>query len=169
MTQEIGYAVVGRGTVILIFAIFLAAIVGLSVVARRSRKPEFLGWVAPAIALGAAGAFVLLGEIARRAAPPTVAVAQVIDAVSGTPEAAVHGVLAVYRPDSGQVDMGAVHGGFFDLDVSGSEGQTRKFIMTDMDAWHWENLEVPAGDRFAPFRYTARWSGAPRGAARSSK
>lgn len=156
LTQEIGYAVVGRGTVILIFAVFLAAILGLSVVARRSRKPELLGWVAPAIALGVAGAFVLLGEMARRAAPPTVAVAQIIDAVSGTPEATVHGVLAVYRPDSGPVDMGAVRGGFFDLDVSGSEGQTRQFIMTDLDAWHWENLGLPAGVRFAPFQFTAR-------------
>jgi hypothetical protein len=156
LTQEIGYAVVGRGTVMLIFAVFLAAIVSLSIAARRSRRPEFLGWVAPAIAIGAAGAFVLLGEIARRAAPPTVAVAQVIDAVSGTPEANVHGVLAVYRPDSGLVDMGAVQGGFFNLDVSGSEGQTRQFIMTDLDAWHWENLGLPAGVRFAPFQFTAR-------------
>jgi hypothetical protein len=156
LTQDIGYAVVSRGTVILIFAVFVIAILGLSVVARRSRKPEFLGWVAPAIALGVAGAFALLGEIARRAAPPTVAVAQIIDAVSGTPEATVHGVLAVYRPDSGPVDMGAVQGGFFDLDVSGSEGQSRQFIMTDLDAWHWENLGLPAGVRFARFQFTAR-------------
>jgi hypothetical protein len=84
-----------------------------------------------------------------------VAVAQVAEAASGTAEAAVHGLLAVYRPDSGIAEFGAARGGFFEPDAAGLEGRTRRRVQTDLDAWHWEGLELPAGVRFAPFRYTA--------------
>jgi hypothetical protein len=160
LTQEIGYAVVSRTTVALVFGVFLLGTLGLHLLARRTRRPELLGWVGPAVALGAAGVLVLAGEWSRRAAPPTAAFAQVVDAVNGTDEAAVEGLMAVYRPDSGPVSLGAGGGGFFDLDMAGIEGQTRRLVLTDQGAWHWENLVLPAGVRFAPFQFTAR-TGAP--------
>jgi hypothetical protein len=154
LTEEIGYAVVGRGTVGLVCAAFLGAGVVLGVVLRRSRRPELLGWVGPAMALAAAGTFVALGEWSRRTVPATVAVAQVVNGVAGTDEVPVHGVLATFRPDSGPVEAGARQGGLLEPDVNGLGGQTRRFILTDTDAWHWENLSLPAGVRLAPFRYT---------------
>jgi hypothetical protein len=155
LTEEIGYAVVSRGAVGLVFGAFLLATLALGIGLRKSRHPELLGWVAPAAAIGATVAFVALGQVSRRSAAPTVAAAQIVDAVSGTDEAAVHGLLAVYRPDSGPAQVGASQGGRFDLDLTGIEGQSRRLIQTDWDAWHWENLALPAGVRMAPFRYTA--------------
>lgn len=155
LEPEIGYSVVGRGTVVLIFGSFLLAAVGLGLVLRRSRRPELVGWLAPAAAMGAAGAFLGLGEWSRRATPTTVAVAQVVEGGPGADEASVHGLLALYRPDSGPVEAGAEQGGFFELDMSGLEGQTRRLMLTDVDAWHWDQLALPAGVRFAPFHYTA--------------
>src|SRR5262249_14446358 len=32
--------------------------------------------------------------------------------------------------------------------------ETRRFLLTDMDSWHWENLALPAGVRLAPFQQT---------------
>jgi hypothetical protein len=154
LTEEIGYSVVSWGTVGLVIGAFLLAALALGFALRRSRRRELLGWLGPAAALGAAGVFVVLGEMSRRAAPPMVAVGQVVDAVSGTEEAAVQGLLAVYQPDSGPTQAGAWQGGLFELDMAGLAGQTRRFVLTDMDAWHWENLALPAGVRFAPFRYT---------------
>jgi hypothetical protein len=156
LTEEIGYAIVGRGTVLAIFVVLAAGILGLTLLGVWLQKPAWLGWAAPAAALVAAGVFLVIGEMARRAAPPTVAFVQVLDAVAGTDELAVRGVMAVYRPDSGPIDLGAAQGGFFDLDLAGIEGQTRRLVMTDMDAWHWENLALPAGVRFAPLQFTAR-------------
>jgi hypothetical protein len=155
LSQEIGYAVLGRGTVGLILGIFLVAALALWFVLRRSRRPELLGWLGPGAALGAAGLLLAMGESSRRAALPTVAVGQVVNAVSGSEEAAVHGLLAVYRPDSGPAEAAAGQGGLFELDMAGLEGQTRRLVLTDMDSWHWENLAMPAGVRLAPFRYTA--------------
>lgn len=156
LTEEIGYSVIGPGTVILTFGAFVLSGLGLGLALRRSRRPEVLGWLGPAAALGAAGVFVLLGESSRRSAPPTVAVGQIVDVVSGKDEAAVRGLLAVYRPASGLTEAGAEGGGFFELDMSGIEGQSRRLIVTDMDAWHWENLTLPAGVRTASFRDSVR-------------
>jgi hypothetical protein len=154
LTEEIGYAVISRVTVGFIFGGFLLGTLALGLALRRSRRPELLGWLGSAAALASAGTFLALGESSRRAASPTVAVGQVVDAASGTEDAAVDGLLAVYRPDSGPATMGANQGGLFELDVAGLEGRTRRFISTDMDAWHWDNLELPAGVRTAPLRYT---------------
>src|SRR5205814_80480 len=41
-----------------------------------------------------------------------------------------------------------------ELDLAGVEGQTHRLVLTDRDAWHWENLHLPAGVRFAPIRGT---------------
>ncbi len=155
LAEEIGYSVVGRGAVALAFAGFLAGAVALGFVLGRSRRSELRGWVGPAAALAAAGLFVALGLLSRRGAAPTVAVGQIVHAVPGVPEAAVQGLLAVYRPDSGPAEAGATQGGLFELDMAGAEGQTRRLVLTDLGRWHWENLALPAGVRFAPFRFTA--------------
>jgi hypothetical protein len=155
LADEIGYGVVGRGTVGLVFAAFLLAALSLGFGLRRWGRAEWLGWLGPAVALGAAGAFVLVGEASRRATPTTVAVAQVITVLPGTREAPAQGLLAVYRPDSGLAEMGASQGGNFEPDPAGLAGHIRRQVLTDMDAWHWEGLSLPAGVRFAPFQFTS--------------
>jgi hypothetical protein len=154
LTQEIGYTIPGRPTVGLVFVALLAVPLVLWVVLRRSRRLELRGWVGPAAALAATGALLALGESSRRSAPPTVAVGEVVDAVPGTSEASVHGLLAAYRPDEGPAEVGAGQGGFFDLNMAGIEAQPRRFTLTDLDAWHWEDLALPAGVRLAPFHTT---------------
>lgn len=154
LTEEIGYSIVGRGSAMLIFGSFLVGAVALGLVLRKARHPEWLGWLGPAAALGAATAFVLTGHASRRKVPPTVALAQIVHAVSGKEEAAAHGLLEVYRPDSGETRSGTNHGGFFDLDPEGLQGKSRRFLLTDRGAWHWDNLNLPAGVRSAPFHST---------------
>lgn len=152
LADEIGYRVPSRVTMALTCAGFLSAALALAVVLRRTRRPELLGWLGPAAALGTTGVFFALAESSRRATPPTIAVAQLVDAVAGQDEAAAHGLLAVYQPSSGPATFGANQDGYFDLDMQGIEGQTRRMIGTDVLRWHWENINLPAGIRLAPFR-----------------
>lgn len=151
LAGQIGYAVVSRGAVALVFGGFVAITAALGLALRRSRRPELLGWLAPAAALVAAAAFIALGESSRRAAPPTLAVAQVVEAAPGMTEAPARGLLAAYRPDSGPAEARATAGGFFQPDLTGAEGQAHRFLLTDRGTWHWENLDLPAGVRWAPF------------------
>jgi hypothetical protein len=155
LNDEIGYSVVSHGTVASVFGGSLLAALLLGIVVGKSRAPSLLGWLIPAAALGAAATFLVLGELSLRAVPPTVAVVQLVDASPGIEESALHGRLATYRPDAGTAEVGVTQGGFFDLDMTGIQGQTRRLLMTDSEAWHWDNLDLPAGVRLGSFHYTA--------------
>lgn len=154
LSDEIGYTIPGQGTVALIFAGAVLAAVMAALALRHSRRPELLGWLGPAAALAATVVLLGLGEWSRRAAPPTVALGQVVHGVAGTEEAAVQGLLALYRPDSGATPIAAERGGLINLDLAGLEGQMRRLVLTDSGAWHWENLALPAGVRTGTFRGT---------------
>jgi hypothetical protein len=156
LSEEIGYTVISQQTTGTILIAFVMAVLGFGVAARRSRRPELLGWLGSAAAIAAAGLFLALGEGSRRAVPPTVAVAEVVEAIPGSGEAAVNGLAAFYRPASGVADIGAGQNAVFDLDATGLEGQSRRRLQTDLDSWHWDNLSLPAGVRAGPFRYTTR-------------
>ena len=45
--QEIGYSIVGRGTVVGIFVGFFLAVLGLGAILRRWRRAELIGWLTP--------------------------------------------------------------------------------------------------------------------------
>lgn len=156
LDDEVGYAVMGRGTAAVVLGGFLLAVAGIGLGLRRSRRPELVGWLAPAAAVGAAGVFVAHAELSRRAIPPTVAAVAVAEPVPGTDEVMLNGVFAVYQPASGPVPLAAPRGGMLDLDAAGLEGQTRTRVVTDTDAWHVEGLDLPAGVRTGRFRATTR-------------
>jgi hypothetical protein len=151
LSSEIGYAVVPRRAILFVFGGFLATTVIVYMVIRRTRWPEAAGWLAPAAALGASGILFMLGESSHRAVAPTLAVAQIVHPAAGTNEAGAHGLLAVYRPESGLAEAGARQGGFFDLDMTGVQGRSRRLALLGMSSWQWENLSLPAGIRLAPF------------------
>ena len=120
---------------------------------------ELLGWLGPAAALAAAAVLAALGESSRRAAPPTVAVAQIIDAVPSADESPVRGQIAIYQPDSGPLELGSTQGVLLKPDMTGVEDQSRRFRMTDVDAWRWDNLSLAAGVHFASFHGTTPTGG----------
>jgi hypothetical protein len=135
-----------------LFAILAAA----AAVLGRKALLEHLGWAGPVLALGAAGLFVLLGAASRSAVPPTVAAAQLVDAVPGVAEAHVSGLLAVYQPAEAATPIGADQAGRFELDTGGLEGRVHRHLQIDFDRWQWENFAMPAGVRVGSFRHTAR-------------
>jgi hypothetical protein len=153
LNEEIGYSIVSRPSAAVVLAGFLLAMLVLGIALRRGGRLEWLGWLGPGLALASAGVFVVLGEVSRRAVPPTVAVGQIVEAGPDGREAAMRGLLAVYRPDSGTAPLAAEQGGFFEMDTAGLTGQTRRLVLTDIDEWHWENMDLPAGVRLASFRW----------------
>jgi hypothetical protein len=153
LNEEMGHFILSRRTVALVFGGFLAGGLALGALLRKGR-PGALGWLGPGAALGAAAAVLALGAWERRGAAPTVAVVQVVHASPAPGEASAHGHLAMYTPAAGPAEVGASRGGFFDLDLTGSQGQARRWVMTDTGRWHWDGLSLPAGARRAPFRAT---------------
>lgn len=158
VSNAIGYSIPSQTTAAALFAGFLLTLLLLGVGLRYTRRPELVGWVGSAVAVLAASTFVWLGSASRHAVAPTVAVGQVVEVTPSGAEAEMSGLLAVYRPESGPVKIGMSQGGLVDLDQVGLEGQTRRFIMTDAQAWHWENLALTAGVRTGRFRAATRFA-----------
>jgi hypothetical protein len=156
LEDEIGYSIIRVGTAGLIFGIFLAAMLVVGIGLHKSGRSELLAWLGPVAAVAAMAIFLVLGEISRRGVPPTVAVAQLININPRADEQPVTGVFTLFRPDAGPLPVSSTQGGLLDFDMSGLEGQPRQFAMTDLNAWHWENLALPAGVRKGTFRYSAR-------------
>lgn len=154
VSEQIGYAVVTRQTVLVVFGLLFVGLTAVTVALNRRELLEHLGWLGPVLAVGAAGVFIALGERSRGAIPATVALAEVIDAIPGQDEAQASGILGVYQPALADAPIGVEQGGTFALDFSGLEGRDFRHIQTDLDRWHWENLELPSGARLGPFRHT---------------
>lgn len=155
VTSQIGYQVVSRGMVLLVFGLLFLGMVLASFVLIKKGGLEHLGWLGPALAFATAGAFFVLGEHSRSAVPPTIAVAQIVDAEPGTDDAQATGLMAVYQPGLEPATViGAKNGGQFELDTTGLEGRVHSRMQTDVNSWQWDNLELPVGVRLAPFKYT---------------
>jgi hypothetical protein len=159
LLREVGYSVVDRGKAGAIFGALILALIGLGIIVRRSWRPERVGWLGPMAALAAASVFVVLGIQSRGAVPPTIGVAEIVDAVPGSGEAARYGVIAHYGPDSGPALLGTDVDASISLDEAGLEGKVRQRVVTDLGKWHWEGLSLPAGLRTGSFQSTLR---APR-------
>ncbi|WP_020469584.1 hypothetical protein [Zavarzinella formosa] len=156
LVEDIGYAVIGRGTVALILGGFVIALIGLTISLRRRRRSELLGGLAPFAAGIAAVIFVGLSDISRQAVPPTVGLAALVDPVPGSEESVVSGLYAVYHPSSGPMAVGTNQGAMLGLDAEGLGGQTRMRVESDTDSWRWEGLQLPAGTRTGSFRTTIK-------------
>lgn len=155
VNEQIGYAVVGRGVTMTVFGVFFLLLAAGAAILGWHARLEQLGWIGPAIALGVAGILLVLGDRAR-AVPRTVAAAQLVETTSGLPEAQVTGLLAVFNPAASTTPVGSSGGGQIDLDLSGLDGRALRRVQSDLNDWHWENLELPAGVRAGPFRYSLR-------------
>lgn len=151
---QIGYHIVGRRTVSWMLGGFCAAllIIGLGL-ARVGRLP-WLGWIGPALALAVAVSLGLMGRAMRTVVPSTAAVAQWVEVTPGVEDIRVNGLMALYQQDERAAPLGVRRGGVFFPDMAGLGGTVRRMVWTDLDAWHWENLRLPAGVRTAPFTYT---------------
>jgi len=152
---EVGYSVPERGLAVLIFGVFLLAVLGLGIVLQRQQL-TIAGLAGPAAAVVAAAVFLFVGNATRHAVPPTVAAAEIVHVAPATGEQVAAGVLAQYRPEGGVLPVSSTEGGVLDLDTSGIQGQTQRRVMTDTQAWRWEDLALPAGMRLGRFEHVVR-------------
>ena len=153
VSSQIGYPVASRATVALVLAGFCLAVLGIGVWLMRRQCLEHLGWISPVLAGIAAAGLALIGTQARQSVPNSVVAAQLVEVTPGVDDVRARGKLTVYHQQPSTALMGAARGGIFWPDMTGLAGNTRRFVCTDLDQWHWENLELPSGARLASFTY----------------
>jgi hypothetical protein len=146
LAEQIGYRTAGRGTVIAVLGGFCLCLIGAGVALQRRQRLEHLGWIGPGAAGVSAALLAGIGISLQREVPPTLAVAQFVEAPAESAEVGVSGLMALYEPEAAPLPAAARRGGIF-RPVKPREigGITRRMVWTDLDAWHWENLTVPQG------------------------
>lgn len=145
LAAQIGYRILDRLPMALIFGALLALMLGTGVVLALKRRLEGLAPLSAALALLAAGAFLGIGLIHRHRVPLTVAGAQFVRAAPSQQEAIVTGLLSVYSPLEGQGPIQSLHGGVVWPDMTGQAGSLLRMVWTDVDKWQWRGLKLPSG------------------------
>jgi hypothetical protein len=155
LAEQIGYSVAARESVAGVLGGFCLLLLGSGAWLARKKRLERMAWVVPLASASAAGVLVMMGGFARHTVPPTVAVAQLAEVDPLADDVHLTGLVALYKQEPSGGRLGARAGGIFSPDMTGLEGATRRMVRTDLDAWHWEHLVLPAGVRTAPFTYAA--------------
>jgi hypothetical protein len=139
-----------------LLAAYCLLILGAGFWLARKGKLAHLGFLGPAAGVVTASVFAILGARARHTVPPTVAFFQRVDTETGSDQVDVRGLMAVYHPDPFDDLPEVTRGGLFSPDMTGLLGEIRRMVWTDLDAWRWEGLRLPAGAHYAPFRQTLK-------------
>ncbi len=100
------------------------------------------------------GSLVFFGiaTFTKKSVPPTVATVARVVLESGVGTGHSFGLAAMYNQEASRDRLGATRGGVFFPDMTAIDGLRRRIVWTDDGTWHWEDLELPAGVRVAPFQ-----------------
>lgn len=157
LTEQIGYEIVSRNTLLVLLSGFCLTllVVGLVLVGRK--RLEWLGWLGPTFAVGISIVIIVLGVQSRRTVPNTAVDLQIVNTSPDSEHLNVQGLAALFNRSSSGAEIGAANEGHLVLDATGLTGRVRRVIQTDVNRWHIQNLELPAGVRFAPFKVPVRY------------
>lgn len=156
LSEQIGYRIVSRRTVLAILGSFCFALAVGAVWLGKHERLEWMGWAAPAVSVVAAGVLAILGLQNSESVPSTVAEGQLVETTPGSSVVQTTGLLTFYNQEATKAQLGSTGGGLILPDMTGFTGTTRRMVWTDWDRWHWENLTLPAGLRVASFQKDLR-------------
>ena len=156
LTEQIGYSIIGRGPIAFVLGAFCVSLLLVGLWLASHKRLDRLVWIGPLGSIMATLVLVILGAMPSQGVPITLAFAQFVEVVPGSQDHNMQGLLAIYNRGTSTSPIGATRGGIFLTDMSGLDGVTRRMVWTDLDAWHWENLSLPSGVRFAPFQFFVR-------------
>jgi len=151
LTQQIGYRIVSQTTVVAILGAMCLVVAGFGLWSIRVGGLERLLWIAPLAAAVTSVVFLGAALATKRAVPPTVATVTRLVLEPGMCTGHASGLAAMYNRDASTEQLGATRGGLFFPDMTALTGRNRRVMWTDEGAWHWEQLELPAGVRTAPY------------------
>jgi hypothetical protein len=152
LVQEyVGYAIPSRWLIVSLLSGFCGLLALAGFCLWRRGRMEWLGGIAPVLAVGVSLILIGIGQKNRQSVPATNASVQFIQIVEGTDDFLAEGQAGIYTPNPGQATLGGHAGGWMLPDMRGQEGTTRRMIWSDLDHWQWTHLPAAAGSRTALF------------------
>jgi hypothetical protein len=151
VAELVGYSIPSWSQVVGTLAVLVLLLAGLGVILARRQRLEYFAPLGPALAIAAGAWLMVAGARARGHIPPTTALMQLVQPISGTDDLLVRGTVGIYSPEGGAAPLHGTRGGFAVPDLAGTEGTTRRLVWQDADHWRWENLTYTPGLRDGRF------------------
>ena len=158
LSEQIGYRILSRNAVAAILAAFCLSLVASCAWLVWRRRAERILWAAPIAAALTSLVFYGIALATKRSVPPTVATVSRLELEPGNASGHAYGLAAMYNQNASADRLGAMRGGIFFPDMTALTGRRRRLTWTDEGEWHWEELELPAGVRIAPFEVGPAYS-----------
>lgn len=144
VTRQIGYTIPSRSFAMALLAACCAGLGGAGLVLARSNRLQHFAWVAPLIAVTAAGVFVATGLANSTSVPPSIAALEIQRVIPQSNELRVEGMAAIYDPRSRDVAWDA-HERQWAVPLPASDGEVRRLVWRDDDELLPENFTTAAG------------------------
>ena len=141
--QKIGNPVVSRGLVSGILLSFCTALIGLSLWRLKARDAKAMGWIAPALAVGASLPMVTLAWSQKRDIPAMVSLFQLVQLESKS-GATLKESAAVYLPQNSSMSLESKLLGYAIPDPKIQNG-IKTIVTEDLDNWQMTNQDWPTG------------------------
>ena len=149
--EYVGYTIPSWNLIVGTLLGFATLLFSIGVLLLRAGRLEHLGWIGSVLAIVVSVFLLLIGRSYRHGIPGTVASVQLAQAIKGTDDARIQGLVAVYQPEGTRSEIKVHGGGRIMPEMTGLENSARRMVSTDLGVWHWENLAQPAGLRATEF------------------
>jgi hypothetical protein len=144
VTKQIGYTIPSRSFAIGLLAACCGGLGAAGLVLARNNRLQHFAWIAPLIAVTAAGVFVATGVANSTSVPPSVAALEIQRVIPQSNELRIEGMAAIYDPRSRQVSWDAGQRQWA-VPLPASDGEVRRLVWRDDDELLPENFSTAAG------------------------
>ena len=155
LVSKVGFEIVAREHIAVVFGLFFILLCGTGVVLHRKGRLELMLVVAPVLVLFVCSYLYFVGSAKRHTLENLLASIQFVNAENQTRELPVRGFGAVYSEESVDANIQVSNGTIFWPDIEELTGQNIRMVWDDLESWHWEGLTIPGGTvRTFPFEKT---------------
>jgi hypothetical protein len=152
--EQIGYQIMSREPVLAALVVFAALIVGSGLWLMRSGQLDKLAWLSPLLAGVTLMAVLGMGYLHRREVPRTLASLRVMEVSPGQDRATVTSMAGIYAASAGPLQT--TGGSPPWPEQTTGVARTQRLLMTDIDQWTWQELDLPLAVRMASMNQVVR-------------
>ncbi len=155
LVSKVGFEIVAREHIAIVFGLFFVVLCTVGIVLRRKGRLELMLLAAPGLVLIVCTYLYFVGSAKRNTLENLLASIQFINAENQARDLSVRGFGAVYSEESVNEDIYVSNGTLFWPDFQELTGQNIRMVWDDLESWHWEGLQIPGGTvRTFPFEKT---------------
>ncbi len=145
--DRVGYEIPSAGFAAVVMFGFSLALLGIGLIVYRREQASMLLWLVPLLAGAAIVPAIMAGAAARQVASRTAIGQHVVHVASGQTTLALDGVMSVYCPEPGTLDISATDYARFNPSGEQDELEHRRLVWTDRGESSWQNLTQSTGIR----------------------